>query len=129
MHTDPTLRLLDDVTVDIGRQFRKFNNQTCPAFNTRELRREAAARMRRAHKRGGAQTGNASSASAPIEGAPPIEDEKRSKKFNLQTYKFHSLGDYADTIRRYGTTDSYSTERVRVFSVMALTAGDSQRLL
>jgi hypothetical protein len=76
------------------------------------------------HKRGGAQTGNASSASVPIEGAPPIEDEKCWKKFNLQTYKFHSLGDYADTIRRYGTTDSYSTERVRVFSVMVLTAGD-----
>ena len=39
-------------------------------------------------------------------------DGRRIKKFNLWTYKYHTLGDYADTIRRYGTTDSYSTEPV-----------------
>lgn len=32
---------------------------------------------------------------------------------NLNTYKVHALGDYVETIRRYGTTDSYSTESVR----------------
>jgi len=37
---------------------------------------------------------------------------RRPKKFNLQTYKYHSLGDYPDTIRQYGTSDSYSTEPV-----------------
>jgi len=35
------------------------------------------------------------------------------KTLNLNTYKIHSLGDYTNTIRRYGTTDSYSTELVR----------------
>ena len=34
------------------------------------------------------------------------------KGFNLNTYKLHSLGDYVETIRRYGTTDSYSTQLV-----------------
>ena len=34
------------------------------------------------------------------------------KKLNINTYKFHSYGDYANTIRIYGTTDSYSTEPV-----------------
>jgi hypothetical protein len=34
------------------------------------------------------------------------------KHFNLATYKYHALLDYPPTIRRYGTTDSYSTERV-----------------
>jgi hypothetical protein len=37
---------------------------------------------------------------------------RREKAFNLNTYKFHALGDYASTIRQFGTTDSYSTEMV-----------------
>ena len=31
---------------------------------------------------------------------------------NINTLKNHSLGDYPDQIRRYGTTDSFSTESV-----------------
>jgi hypothetical protein len=34
------------------------------------------------------------------------------KTLNIQTYKYHALADYAEHIRRFGTTDSYSTERV-----------------
>jgi hypothetical protein len=37
---------------------------------------------------------------------------KIRKTFNLNTYKYHALADYPSTIRRFGTTDSYSTERV-----------------
>lgn len=37
---------------------------------------------------------------------------RRRKTLNLNTYKMHSLGDYVETIRRNGTTDSYSTEPV-----------------
>ena len=50
---------------------------------------------------------------------PPTTEQSSSKidgchvkKFNLQIYKYHALGDYADTTRQYGTTDSYSTEPV-----------------
>ncbi|KAH7918173.1 hypothetical protein BV22DRAFT_1025018, partial [Leucogyrophana mollusca] len=32
------------------------------------------------------------------------------KLLNLQTYKYHALGDYPNTIRRFGTTDSYTTQ-------------------
>ena len=38
---------------------------------------------------------------------------RRHKTLNINTYKFHSYGDYARTIRTYGTMDSYSTEPVR----------------
>ena len=34
------------------------------------------------------------------------------------TYKHHSLGDYMDEIRERGTTDSYSTEPVSLYSFM-----------
>lgn len=43
---------------------------------------------------------------------------RRIKTFNLNTYKVHALGDYADTIKKYGTTDSYSTESVSVFKLL-----------
>jgi hypothetical protein len=36
----------------------------------------------------------------------------RKKMFTLNTYKYHACGDYPNTIRRYGTADSYSTEIV-----------------
>lgn len=39
---------------------------------------------------------------------------RRRKTMNLNTYKVHALGDYVETIRKYGTTDSYSTELVSV---------------
>lgn len=42
----------------------------------------------------------------------PAGRTRRLKEFNLNTYKYHSLADYADMIRKYGTTDSYSTELV-----------------
>lgn len=37
---------------------------------------------------------------------------------NLDTYKIHSLGDYVEAIRQYGTTDSYSTELVKCLSYL-----------
>jgi hypothetical protein len=33
----------------------------------------------------------------------------RKRKFKLNTYKIHALGDYVATIKAFGTTDSFST--------------------
>jgi hypothetical protein len=44
--------------------------------------------------------------------AKPTGACRHDKTLNLSTFKCHSLGDYAHTIRTYGTTDSYSTEPV-----------------
>jgi hypothetical protein len=46
MHTDPTLKVLDEITVLIGAEFRAFSDKTCPAFDTKELAREVGARER-----------------------------------------------------------------------------------
>ncbi|KAG8220326.1 hypothetical protein J3R82DRAFT_3536 [Butyriboletus roseoflavus] len=40
----------------------------------------------------------------------PINLRAKLKHLNLTTYKYHVLADYPDTIRRYGTTDSYTTQ-------------------
>lgn len=108
MHTDYTLNIFDDTTILIGAKLRAFEKKTCSAFATHELKRETEARKRRANK---AQR-NSTTSKADAKRSSG-SDQQLPKKFNLQTYKHHSLGDYPNTIRQYGTTDSYSTEPVR----------------
>jgi hypothetical protein len=50
---------------------------------------------------------------APPNDTLPAKETKR-KMLNLNTYKFHALADYVQTIRMFGTTDSYSTQSVSV---------------
>lgn len=99
MHTDHTLELLDSVTTRMGREFRAFVKKTCSAFETKELKRETAARKRRQMK-SSSGTSQGSGGGAAL------------KSFNLRTIKHHSLGDHADTIRELRTNDSFSTEPV-----------------
>lgn len=102
MHTDCTLQLFRTETEQLGTSLRSFAANTCEAFETKELKREIAARNRRRAKR--AKDGK----TAP----PPRSEDSASKvkKYNLQTPKHHFLGDHPDTIALFGTTDSYSTE-------------------
>jgi hypothetical protein len=97
---------MDDVTASLGKAFRHFNAKICPAYSTKELPREAAARRRR---RGNTNV---------TEKAKPANDNPTKKMLNLQTYKYHSLDDYARTIRQLGTTDSYSTTTVRTVNTL-----------
>jgi hypothetical protein len=85
---------------------RRFLKVTCETYITRELPKETAARGRRM-------------AALAVKGisvraakGKATSGQKR-KKFNLATYKYHALADYPETIRRYGTTDNYSTQTVR----------------
>ena len=91
LHTDSTLDLLEAVTRELGCLMRRFRDKTSDEFNTVELPREAGAR------KGGTRS-------------------SKKKKLNLNTYKFHALGDYVATIRLFGTTDSYSTQLVSSIS-------------
>jgi hypothetical protein len=69
---------MDEVTTSLGKAFRLFSDKICTVYNTKELPKEARARRRR---RDGKPM--KSSSDGPIK-----------KKFNLQTYKYHSLDDY-----------------------------------
>jgi hypothetical protein len=99
MHTDPTLGILSHVTTSLGNSFRVFVEKTCAAFQTQELERERVARQRRQEK-------------TTVQKAR--ESARKPRQLNLKTYKYHSLGDYVETVRRFGTTDSYSTQRVSI---------------
>jgi hypothetical protein len=94
MHHDMTLKLLDYTTTLLGAQTRLFNHETCSKISTKELRKESEAREKR---EGGTST------------------TRKAVKFNIFTIKFHFLGDYADSIRSLGTSDSYSTETVSIW--------------
>ena len=100
LHTDETLDVFERVTKDLCNRIRSFASDTCPSFTTMELSREAEARQRRQ----GEQNRRKSSTT----------HGQRPKGFNLQTYKLHALADYPSQIRMYGTTDSYSTQVVRL---------------
>ena len=104
MHTDETLTLLDSITGLLGRGLCRFQQKTCAAFDTQELKREAERRQRRGQKN---TAGNSTTLATS-------QATRRKKAFNLQTYKLHALGDYVSSICKYGTTDSYSTETVSI---------------
>lgn len=104
LHSDSTLLILDDVTQSLGEVMRHFKDVVCPAYSTKELVRETKARQRRKAQAGGSAT------------SQPTPTIALPKSYNLETYKHHSLGDTADTIRRLGTTESYCS-RVVSFSI------------
>jgi hypothetical protein len=108
---------MDSVTSAVGQQFRDFKATVCSAYVTRKLHQEAEARTRRSAKQAVEQTGKHRSSvlekrNAAVESQILPKNSQRTKTFNFQTYKFHALGDYVSTIRRYGTSDSYSSEPV-----------------
>ncbi|KAJ3571321.1 hypothetical protein NP233_g3834 [Leucocoprinus birnbaumii] len=83
MHTDKTLDLLAELTTELGHLLRQFRKNTA-----------SDAGLSR-------QGGQASSTTSR---------DRIRKPLNLSTIKFHFMGDYPEHIRRFGTTDSYSTQ-------------------
>ena len=109
LHTDHTLASFDTLTKPLGAALRHFAGKFSDRFDTRELPKEADARKQQA-------TAKSS------KGKPTKQKAVRRKaRFNLLTYKLHALGDYTDTIRQRGTTDSYSTQMVRTFETTVST--------
>lgn len=101
VHTESTLSALGETFKRLSRQLRGFRDFTCAAFTTAELPKEKAARERRAAREG-------SGLGDPKAGV----SGRKAKKFNLNTYKYHAMGDYVQSIRLFGTTDSFSTQIV-----------------
>jgi hypothetical protein len=101
LHTDTTVRFLEGSTTRLGTVMRMFASTTCKAFYTVELPSEETARRRRA---------------VLAANGMQVALRRKAKNLNTATYKFHALGDYANAIRRFGTTDNYSTQTVCIYS-------------
>jgi hypothetical protein len=107
MHTDTTLNFLDTSTTRLGQSLRSFMNATKQEYVTKDLPSEEAARGRRkANKAAKGGSTDKSRLSGQQTSGPKI------RHFNFETYKLHALGDYVSTIRRFGTSDNYSTQPV-----------------
>ncbi|KIK32956.1 hypothetical protein CY34DRAFT_813946 [Suillus luteus UH-Slu-Lm8-n1] len=98
LHTESTVTFLEETFNILSRKLRKFRDATCAAFTTVELPKERAARQRKLAQRSESNT------------APPGSSGARVKRFNLNTYKFHAMGDYVRTIRLFGSTDSFTSQ-------------------
>lgn len=105
MHTDATLDHLKSLTKEFGRLMRQFRDLSGSQFQTVELPRELAARKRQ-QQRVQAKAVNQSTLNTG-------SLSQKRKILNLITPKFHSLGDYVQTIQMFGSTDSFSTQVVR----------------
>ncbi|KAH9478851.1 hypothetical protein JR316_0009313 [Psilocybe cubensis] len=104
LHTDTTLDELGNSCTRLCDLLRQFQKEVCSQYATRELPSETAARGRRQ----AAKAKKAASAGLPV---PPTQpNEPKTRTFNMQTYKLHSLPDYVDSIRQFGTTDGTSTQ-------------------
>jgi hypothetical protein len=115
MHIDPTLNIFSEVTTSLGKNVRDFEEKTCALFQTRELERERTARQCRQESANANAKRRPDAQERPAEKRPTATrgSTRKPKHLNLKTYKYHSLGDYIAAIRRFGTTDSYSTQPVR----------------
>ncbi len=103
LHTDATLSIFEAATQHMYQMFRRFARTTCMRHTTRELPKESAARLRRE------QAEQAKSGTTK----DTEHVARKQMKFNVvNTFKFHSLGDYVEYIKRSGPSDNYTTQVV-----------------
>lgn len=108
MHSTSSLLFFDGTTKSLGQLLRRFHDHVCPKYNTQETPAETEKRNRRDAAK--------STKTSKKKSEPDVKKRTRRKRnrqlFNLATYKIHALGHYPKWIRRFGTTDSYSTQTV-----------------
>ncbi|KAH9039665.1 hypothetical protein EDB85DRAFT_2141171 [Lactarius pseudohatsudake] len=100
LHTDTTLDMFEAVGAALCQALRYFATVTCPRYTTKELQRELNARATRQRERARRNKGPETTQRRTV----------KAKRFNMSTFKLHCIPDYVPAIRKYGTTDSYSTQ-------------------
>jgi hypothetical protein len=108
LHTESMVESLELVTIALCQALRQFSTEVCPHYQTKELPREVAARAQRETS----ATKKSISSSRNENARPHVVVHPKKKEFNMNTTKIHSLPDYPVHIRRFGTTDSYTTQTV-----------------
>jgi hypothetical protein len=108
VHTETTILDLEGSTTRLGECMRKFEKYVCSKYDTKDLPSELAARTRRQQRK---------ALQKPTPTPAPTQKNSATKgpqqrKFNLETYKYHALGDYAMSIRLHGPLDGYSSQLV-----------------
>ena len=89
----------------LGQILRHFHDHVYPRYKTHDTPQEAAAKVRREAAR--------TAKNGTDDDNPDAAKKTSEQTFSLETYKLHALGHYPEMIRRFGTTDSYSTQTVQ----------------
>lgn len=108
MHTESSVKLLDDTFTALGVHLRHFEQVTCPKYATKETEKEYAKRIRAVSRKA------VGFSSAPTSG-------HKTRGFNLATIKVHLLGYYPRYIRAFGTIEMLSTMLVSTMLWSTLT--------
>ena len=104
------MRDLENSTTRLGELLRSFQSDVCPAYQTFDLPAEEAARVRR---KAAATKKTEETIDQPKGKQKAMESgSKKLRTFNLNTYKIHALGSYAEAIRLYGSPDNYNSQTV-----------------
>ena len=115
LHTETIVCDLENSTARLGDLLRVFQTDICSKYQTFDLPAEEAARARR---KAAAMKKDSAVAVASVQTAKGKGKESGSRrqprKFNLNTYKVHSLGGYAKAIRLYGSPDGYNSQVVSI---------------
>ncbi|KAH9900331.1 uncharacterized protein BXZ73DRAFT_62717, partial [Epithele typhae] len=109
LHSETTLRIFEASTRSLGQIMRQFKRDVCSQYVTKELPRETQSRAARARKKATKSTSD-TTAQEPGRTASKTAPGPKRKEFNLNTYKYHRLGDYVIIIRIFGTTDNTTTQ-------------------
>lgn len=120
LHTETTVQDLENSTAQLGDILRDFQKKVCPEHDTYDLPTEEAARSRRRTRKVAAPPPTHVYADSGSEEDKKMQKKKKivkrkTRSFNLDSYKLHSLGGYAKAIRQYGTMDNYNSQTVCVF--------------
>ncbi len=110
LHTETTVRDLENSTSRLGNMLRKFQEDVCTKYQTFDLPSEEAARGRRKAKKEATAATAADVTTSKGKAKESASGSRKVRTFNLNTYKVHALGGYAKAIRRFGSPDNYNSQ-------------------
>ena len=108
-HSERTLLTFDEAVITLGKAMRTFLTRVCARVKTKELPKETHARQRRKQ----------------AASKETVKVSPNTKTLNLNTYKYHRLGDYPSAVREYGPLDGFSTQTVCCPPLVFVTCPDS----
>ena len=110
LHTVYTLLVFDAAVITMGLAIRTFLSKVCDKVDTPELPKETESRKRRKQA---------------VDKTAEVKISPKYKVLNLNTYKYHRLGDYPSAVREYGPLDGFSTQTVCCPPLVFVTCPDS----
>ena len=121
LHTDKTMKIFEEATISLGNTICEFQQTTCKVYAMVELPSEEAARGQ--HQAAlvtqqGKKTMRTATTTTTGSAKQHITTQRKIKTLNLETYKWHALGDHPGVIKEHGTSDNTTTQTVSLSTIL-----------